>query len=85
MNDLHEVQLKMITFLKNLATIYPQDLKKAFIHLHKELSVFENHPYEKRSFLYLDILSWLESKIHNVSVESIIQGKAKNLVKQKKV
>jgi len=81
MNDLHQVQLKIISFLKNLSNIYPQDLKKALVELHEELSVFENHPHEKRAFLYLDILSWLESRIHNVSVEYVIQEKAKNLIK----
>jgi hypothetical protein len=81
MNDLHQVQRKMIAFLKNLSNIYPQDLKKEFKNLHGELLIFENHPYEKRSFLYLDILSWLESKIQNETVESIIQKKAKKLLK----
>ena len=81
MNDLHEVQRKMISFLKNLSNIYPQDLHKEFIKLHKELSQYENHPYEKRAFLYLDILSWLESKIQNKSVEEIIKQKAKKLMK----
>ncbi len=81
MNDLHQIQLKMISFLKNLSNTYPQDLRREFIKLHSELAKFENHPYEKRSFLYLDILSWLESKINNVSVESIIQEKAKRLIK----
>ena len=50
-----DLQRKMISFLKNLSNIYPQDLKKEFINLHSELIKFENHPYEKRSFLYLDI------------------------------
>jgi len=77
MNDLHQVQRKMIEFLKNLSNIYPQDLKKEFIKLHSELKKFENHPHEKRAFLYLDILSWLESKIQNSTVEEIIQKKEK--------
>jgi len=81
MNDLQEVQRKMMSFLKNLGTIYPQDIHKAFIKLHEELSEYEDHPYEKRAFLYLDILSWLESKIQNNSVEFIIQQKAKLLIK----
>jgi hypothetical protein len=81
MNDLHQIQRKMISFLKSLSNTYPQDLRKEFINLHSELSKYENHPHEKRSFLYLDILSWLECKIHNVSVESVIQEKAKSLVK----
>ncbi len=81
MNDLQLVQRKFISFLKKLGSIYPQDLRKEFIKLHEELSVYENHPYEKRSFLYLDIMSWLESKIQNVPVEVIIKRKAKKLIK----
>ncbi len=76
MNELHLVQQKFITFLRSLSNIYPHELKSAFINLYKELKVFENHPYEKRSFMYLDIISWLESKIENVSVESIVRKKA---------
>ncbi len=81
MNELHLVQQKFINFLRNLSNIYPHELKKAFKELHKELKVFENHPYEKRSFMYLDIISWLESKIDNVSVESIIKKKSKLVYK----
>ena len=78
MDDLHDVQRKMIAFLKNLSNIYPQDLRKEFIKLHAELIKYKDHPYEKRAFLYLDIISWLESKIQNLSVEQIIQQKEKN-------
>ena len=53
----------MIKFIKSLQDIYPQDLKKAFIKLHDVLIEFEDKPFEKRAFLYLDIISWLESKI----------------------
>lgn len=81
MDELHLVQKKFITFLKNLSHIYPHELRNAFIELHRELKVFENHPYEKRSFMYLDIISWLESKIENVSVESIIKKKSKSQYK----
>lgn len=81
MNDLHQVQRKMIQFLKNLKNIYPQELHKAFVNLHSELLKFEDHPYEKRAFLYLDILSWLESKIKHISIEEIIRQKASKLVK----
>ena len=35
--------------------------------------------YERRSFLYLDILSWLESKIQNRSIAEIIKEKAQQL------
>ncbi len=65
----------MIKFLKSLGDIYPQDLKKEFIKLHDILIEFEDNPYEKRAFLYLDIISWLESKIENKPVGQIIKDK----------
>ena len=76
MNDLHEVQKAMIRFVRGLGDIYPHDLKRAFEGLYKELKQYENDPYEWRSFLYLDILSWLESKIKNVPIAHIIKSKA---------
>ncbi len=76
MDDMHIVQKEIISFLKNLGNVYPQEIKNEFIKLHDVLVPYENHPYEKRSFMYLDIISWLESKIQNRSVESIIQEKA---------
>ena len=75
MNDLHEVQNEMIKFIKSLQDMYPQDLKKAFIKLHDTLIKFEDAPYEKRAFLYLDVISWLESKIENKPVAQIIKDK----------
>ena len=81
MNDLHEVQREMIKFLKNLGSIFPSELKTEFKKLHARLIVFENHPYEKRAFLYLDVISWLESKIENKPVATIIQEKAKKLIR----
>jgi hypothetical protein len=81
MNELHEVQREMIKFLRNLGNIYPNQLKAEFIKLHERLKTFESHPYEKRAFLYLDIISWLESKIENKPVADIIKEKAKKLIR----
>lgn len=81
MNDLHEVQKEMIKFLKNLGDIYPHQIKDEFRKLHKRLKQYEDHPYEKRAFLYLDILSWLESNIEGRPVADIIKKKAKGLVR----
>ncbi|WP_299250830.1 hypothetical protein [uncultured Lacinutrix sp.] len=75
MNDLHEVQKEMIKFIKGLQDIYPQDLKNAFRSLRDTLKTYEEHPYERRAFLYLDIISWLESKIEDKPVSDIIRDK----------
>lgn len=76
MNDLHAVQKEMIKFLRNLGNIYPNELRNEFQKLYNELKKYENHPYEKRAFLYLDILSWLESHLENKPVAQIIREKS---------
>ena len=76
MNELYGVQRKVISFLRSLSDIYPHELKSAFVKLHEDLKIFENHPYEKRAFMYLDLISWLESKIQGKPVEEIIRQKA---------
>jgi hypothetical protein len=75
MEDLYEVQKEMIKFLRGLGDIYPHEIKKEFIKLLEKFKEFEDHPYEKRAFLYLDVISWLESKIENKSINLIIREK----------
>lgn len=81
MNDLHAVQKEMIKFLRNLGNIYPHELRNEFQKLYNELKKYENHPYEKRAFLYLDILSWLESHLEGKPVAQIIREKSKKLTR----
>jgi hypothetical protein len=76
MNDMHAVQKEMIKFLRSLGGIYPNQLKAEFQKLYTELKKYENHPYEKRAFLYLDIISWLESHLQNKPVSQIMREKA---------
>lgn len=77
MNDLHEVQKEIIRFMKNLNSIYPSDIKKEFIKMKERFVELDKNTYEKRAFLYLDIISWLESKIENRKISEIIKEKAK--------
>ena len=81
MDELQAVQKELIRFMRSLTDIYPNELKQAFRQLHASLKRFENDPYEKRSFLYLDILSWLESKIENRSIGEVIREKASLLIR----
>ncbi len=75
MEDLYEVQKEMIRFLRNLGDIYPHEVKGEFIKLHKKLKEFEDDPYQSRAFLYLDIISWLESKIESKPIGLVIKDK----------
>ena len=84
MNHLHEVQKALMDFLKSLPQISPLDIKNEFKKFHAVLSPYENHPFERRAFLYLDILSWLESNITDKPIAVIIADKiaAKNKEKR---
>ena len=78
MENLQEVQKVFLTSIRDLSDVFPHEIKNEFKKIHTKLKKFENHPYEKRAFLYLDILSWLESKIKNKSIGLIIKEKINN-------
>lgn len=75
MENLQEVQKVFLTSIRDLSDVFPHEIKNEFKKIHAKLKTFENHPYEKRAFLYLDILSWLESKIENKPISLIIKEK----------
>jgi len=62
-NNLNEVYVKIMHFIKKISKAYPHEIKPMFTQLRDELLPYTNHPYERRTFLYLDIISWLDSKI----------------------
>ena len=81
MQNLQEVQKVFLTSIRDLSDVYPHEIKNEFKKIHTKLKTFESHPYEKRAFLYLDILSWLESKIQNKPIALIIKEKTNQLTK----
>lgn len=76
MEDLNAVQQEILRFLRQELHSNPNNLNRAFRQLHARLLKLRELPYERRSFLYLDIISWLESKIEGVrTTEMVISGK----------
>lgn len=73
MNDLQQVQKEMMHFLKRLNSVYASDLKEAFRKLYETIKPYEHHPYERRTFYYLDVLSWLQSKVEGIPVGEVIR------------
>lgn len=75
MDDLHLVQTEIFQFLRGINKLTPENLKREFKQLKYRLEKHANNKYERRPFLYLDIISWLESKISNKPVHEIIREK----------
>jgi hypothetical protein len=75
MKNLSSVETRIFTFLRKVFTMSKKEINVQLQLLFDELKPLENNPLEARSFLYLDILSWLESKLKGVSVQSVIAEK----------
>jgi len=77
MEDLQEVQKYILRFIRRLSVISPDQLKEEFIKSRNDLMHWVHDPFEKRAFLYLDLISWLDSKIEKRPVQDVIIEKAK--------
>jgi hypothetical protein len=75
MQNLSIVEEKIFNFLRNSFSLSPKQLKPRFEKLLFELKPLEKSRTESRAFMYLDIISWLESKINNQHVQDIIRQK----------
>ncbi len=75
-NDLHLFQKIIMKFLRKLSSITRDQLIDAFKELREQLIPLNDKFYERRPFIYFDILSWLESKIENRNVQEVIREKA---------
>ncbi|MDP4579431.1 MAG: hypothetical protein NWS66_05585 [Saprospiraceae bacterium] len=83
MEELSAVHKEIFRFIRKLPRIQAAGIKEEFLSLRQRLEQLELDPYEKRPFLYLDIISWLDSKIKGKSVQEIVQQKS--LDRRKKV
>lgn len=73
--DLHAIQREIFKFLRKTPKLNKTDLKQAFRELKSQLLLHSNAPFERRPFLYLDIISWLEAKIEGVAVQDVARKK----------
>ena len=75
MNDLNSVQEEILLFLRNLPQTNEDQLARKFKKLQSTLIELQKKPYQKRAFLYLDIISWLDSKMQNTTIQEVIRAK----------
>lgn len=75
MNDLNSVQEEILKFLRNSPSMNARNLKDEFRNLRDKLLKIQKQPYQRRAFLYLDIISWLDAKIEDKPVQEVIKSK----------
>jgi hypothetical protein len=75
MQNLSLVEEEMFKFLRNTFYMSPRELKPEFEKLLNKIKQFETSKFETRAFAYLDIISWLESKVTDKPVYEIIRQK----------
>ncbi len=72
MKNLGAVEVVLFNFLR---TAIQSGNEASFENLLQKLEPLEKNKLESRAFMYLDIISWLESKIQNKEVQTIIKEK----------
>jgi len=75
MENLSTVEEELFRFLKKAFSLTAARMKPEFEKLLHKLKQYEHRSSETRAFAYLDIISWLESKLAAVPVQDIIRKK----------
>ena len=75
MENLSVVEEEMFRFLRQSFKLSAKNIKPELEKLLQKLQQHEDNRLENRAFMYLDVISWLESKISGVPVQEVIRGK----------
>ncbi|MEO6406000.1 MAG: hypothetical protein ABIY51_10480 [Ferruginibacter sp.] len=77
MDNMSLVEEEVFKFLRKTFHLPAQKIKPEFVKLLATMKQFEKDRYETRAFVYLDIISWLESKVQEKPIAEIILQKYK--------
>ncbi|MDR3713249.1 MAG: hypothetical protein P4L51_10570 [Puia sp.] len=75
MENLSRVEEEIFTFLRSSFKLTAAQIRPELGKLLEKLKMYERDRFETRAYMYLDIISWLESKIRNVPVQDVIREK----------
>ena len=75
MQNLSVVEEEIIKFIRTSFHISVRDIKPELEKLLVKLKTHQGNRYETRAFIYLDIISWLESKLENIPVQEVLKRK----------
>ncbi len=75
MQNLTVIEEEIFSFLRNSFRISRHKLKPELEKFLDKIKQFEKSRFETRAFAYLDIISWVESKLYDKPVSTIIREK----------
>lgn len=75
MQNLTVVEEVMFKFLRQSFSRSPKNISKDFQKLYDQIKHLENSRFETRAYAYLDIFSWVESKVQQKTMGEIIKAK----------
>lgn len=75
MENLTVIEEEMFKFLRGSFDISPRKMKPEFEKFLHKIKQFEKSRFETRAFAYLDIISWVESKVYEKPMSVIIKEK----------
>jgi len=77
-SKLHEkskLQIETLNFFMRISKAPLLNHKKMFLQFFEELKIINEDIFERRAFLYLDVLSWVKAKVENVEMQKVILKK----------
>lgn len=77
LQHLSVVEEAIFKFIRRSFSVTVRNIKPELEKLLVKLKKVEHNRFETRAFVYLDIVSWLESKLENVPVQDVIRKKFK--------
>ncbi len=75
MQNLTVIEEQIFAFLRNSFRVSRHRLKQEFEKFLNKIKQFEKSRFETRAFAYLDIISWVESKLYDKPLSMIIREK----------
>jgi len=78
MENLTVIEEAMFRFMRNHFYVPAKKLQPAFAEFLTEIKQYETNRFQTRTFAYLDVISWVESKVEGVPMSTIIRRKYRN-------
>ena len=75
MQNLSVVEEEIFKFIRKSFQLSVKTIKPELEKLLVKLKKLQNNRFETRAFIYLDIISWLESKLENIPVQEVLKRK----------